>query len=151
MIPAFWCSTCWKEDKMKTVVLIVGVSVVLVAGCVGVRKDPVVSYIPPTPTASFAIGAFEPNATEYNYKHYDEGKAVAFLASVNDRFSEGDIVALDGLKWKKIEGEWQPIPNPPIPVLKPGEASGDFINRYAEWIDNHPHFDYPPIPLANKE
>ena len=136
---------------MKTAVLVVVLSGVLIAGCAGVGKEKVSAYVPPTPKESFSIGAFNPSKTEYNFRHYDEAKAVAFLASINDRFSDGDIVAVDGLKWQKTGGEWNAIPNPPIPVLKPGDNVLDHDRKYAEWVDNHPHFGYPPLPLENKQ
>ena len=136
---------------MRTLILTVAVILLLIAGYVGVGKELGLTYIPVTPTASFSIGTFKPSKTEYNYKHYDNAKAMTLLASVNNRFSDGDIVAVDGLKWKKNEGYWEPIPNPPIPVLKPGDDVCEHTIRYAEWINNHPHFGYPPIPMDNKE
>ncbi len=135
---------------MKITVLVVVLSGVLIAGCVGVGKGKKSAYIPVTPKESFSIGAFNPSKTEHNFKHYDEGKTVAFLASIKERFSEGDIVAVDGLKWEITEGEWEAIPNPPIPVLEPGDNVLEHDQRYAEWIDNHPHFGYPPLPMGNK-
>jgi hypothetical protein len=135
---------------MKTVIVMV-VCLVLIAGCVGVGKNSGMTYRPITPKESFSIGAFKPSKTEYNFKHYDETTTVAFLGSIKDRFSNGDIVAVDGLKWQKDYGVWCPFPNPPIPVLKPGDNLGEYTRAYAEWIDNHPHFGYPPLPMENKE
>ncbi len=136
---------------MKMVVPMVVLSVVLIAGCTGVRKEAGSSYTPPIPRESFLIGAFNPSETEYNFKHYDAEKALAFLTSIKGRFSNGDIVAVDGLKWQIAEGEWYPIPNPPIPVLKPGDDQGEYLHNYAEWVDNHPHFGYPPLPMESKQ
>ena len=140
-----------KEDKVKIIVLMVAYSVVLIAQYVYPGKEPSLTYNPVPPRESFLIGAFNPSKTEYNFRHYDKKMAVAFLASVNNRFSEGDIVAVDGLKWKKNEGEWEAFPNPPIPVFKQGDNIQEHVLRYAEWIDNHPHFGYPPIPMENKK
>jgi hypothetical protein len=136
---------------VKTVVLPVALLVVLIAGCGGGGKEYQLAYIPPVPKESFSIGAFKPSKTEYNFKHYDGEKVAALLASVNGRFSDGDIVAVDGLKWQKNAGEWAAIPNPPIPVLKPGDDVSKYLDLYAEWIEDHPHFGYPPLPLGNKK
>lgn len=136
---------------MKTVVLLVGLSIVLIAGSVRAGKEPELAYKPVTPKESFSIGAFKPSKTEYNFKHYDEKMVIAFLASIKDRFVDGDIIAVDGLKWQKNEDAWKPIPNPPVPVYKKGDDREEHFRRYAEWIDNHPHFGYPPLPIENKK
>lgn len=136
---------------MKILIPLVVLPCVLILGCAGDGKGSKLAYIPPVPKESFSIGAFKPSKTEYNFKHYDGAKVGTLLASVNDRFSDGDVVAVDGLKWKKNEGEWYPIPNPPVPVLKPGDDAGEYLSRYAEWIENHPHFGYPPLPIGHKE
>lgn len=136
---------------MRTVILPLVLLPVLIAGCIGGGKEPKLAYIPPTPRESFSIGAFTPSKTEHNCRHYDQGRVIALLASVNNRFSDGDIVAVDGLKWQKNAGAWNPIPNPPIPVLKQGDNVGEYLSRYAEWIENHPHFGYPPLPTENKQ
>jgi len=135
---------------MKTLVMLVVVMFVLISGCARIAKKPGQAYVPVKAKESFSIGVFKPSKTEYNFKHYDEGKAIAFLASIDARFSEGDIVALDGLKWQRQHGEWNPIPNPPFPVYKKGDDLSEFYLKYAGWIDDHPHFGYPPLPMDNK-
>lgn len=141
---------------MKIVALLsVAVSAAVVAGCASTYRAPanevltggVLVYHPVPPKESFSIGAFKPSETEYNFKHYDGGKAYAFLASVKDRFSDGDIVAVDGLKWKKEDGEWAPFPNPPVPVWNKGDDREAHFQRYARWIQDHPHFELPPLPI----
>jgi hypothetical protein len=136
---------------VKILIPLVVLSCVLILGCVGGGKEPKLAYIPPTPKELFSIGAFKPSKTEYNFKHYDGGKVATLLASVDGRFSDGDIVAVDGLKWQKNAGAWEPIPNPPIPVLKQGDNADEYLSRYAEWIEDHPHFGYPPLPIGNKK
>lgn len=114
--------------------------------------------------AYFEIGAYEPAPNEYHYKQYMEAEKRIrnFLEACNDLFSDGDIVSVDGLKFKKIESSfvfakndpnysravWEPFPNPPMPVLEPGESRIKHVQEYAEWINRHPHFGYPPIPLT---
>lgn len=136
---------------MKNIALLSVVSVALVTGCAHVGKEPGLSYKPVPVKESYSIGAFTPDAVEHNVNHYDQGKALTFLASVDGRFSDGDIIAIDGLKWQKADAEWHPIPNPPIPVLERGESIDKYTRRYAEWIENHPHFMYPPLPYERQE
>lgn len=108
---------------------------------------------------SFVINAFVPKKGEYSFRLYDGQKTKQFLNEIGERFEIGDIIEVDGLKWEKylksIESEngieswadWRPYPNPPMPVLEDGEDVGVHVREYAKWINDHPHFGYPPIPL----
>jgi hypothetical protein len=51
----------------------------------------------------------------------------------------------------KVKGGEDEDGHSAIPVYKQGDDVGDYCRRYAEWIDNHPHFGYPPLPLENKK
>lgn len=135
---------------MKATALQVVACAILITGCAHIEKKPALGYTPVPANESFSIGAFKPSKTECNWNRYDEEKAVGFLATLSKQFSEGDIVSVDGLKWQKTKSDWEPIPNPPIPVFKPGDDVHEYVRKYAVWIDDHPHFKYPPIPL-NKE
>ena len=153
------------KGNVKRMVLTVVCSAVVLAGCahtskkqgfvMGIVSSPAPVTVPewkPTPAKeSFTIGAFRPSKTEYNFRHYDAAKTVAFLASIKDRFSDGELVAVDGLKWRLEDGRWVPFPNPPIPVFKQGDDRAEHCRRYAEWVNNHPHFGYPPIPMMDRK
>jgi len=105
---------------------------------------------------SFSIDAFTPKEGQYGYLLYNGEKMSAFLKDIIGDFILGDIVEVDGLKWKKqlvslgdgynIES-WEPYPNPPMPVLEKGEDISKHLKAYSKWINDHPHFGYPPLPL----
>jgi len=97
--------------------------------------------------AVYKLGAFKPVKNDYGFKHYDEKKTRLFLAGITLKHQVGEIIEVDGLKWKK-EGEyWTPYPNPPTPVLEEGEDIGKHVKEYGKWINDHPHFGYPPLPM----
>jgi hypothetical protein len=100
----------------------------------------------------YVIGAYAPVEGEYSFRNYDDVAARRFLAGISSQFKDGDIVSVDGLKWVKSgRTTWDPFPNPPQPVKKPDEDDLAFAGRYAEWIDAHPHFGYPPVPIDGKQ
>lgn len=100
--------------------------------------------------AVYHIGAFLPSKIDYNMNHYDSGKMIAFLDTMKSRYQDKQIVEVDGLKWIKTNEEWTPYPNPPIPVFVQGEDSVQHTMKYAKWIDDHPHFGYPPLPFQKR-
>jgi len=70
-------------------------------------------------------------------------------------YEKGDVVEVAGFSWRKSVShvpadswiEWVPYPNPPVPQLEKGESKAKHTQEYAKWIQDHPHFGYPPIPL----
>ena len=112
--------------------------------------------------AYFKLGAYKGSTTEYNYKQYGESKKRInkFLEACTDLFEDNDIVSVDGLKFQKTlafnygsANSWKPFPNPPMPVLdKSLDKSNprnrhDHFRKYSKWINDHPHFGYPPLPM----
>lgn len=117
-------------------------------------------WVAPKVKHTYEIGAYHPSSTNYNFKSYDRKKTTEFLASISDQYSDGDIVSVDGLKWVKKQydkgarkfGFWKPFPNPPIPVYdREKESPQEHFRKYAEWINDHPHFNYPPLPIPQKQ
>ena len=108
--------------------------------------------------ASYKIGAFKPDPKKYGYQTYDQKKAKLFLASIpREHYRIGDIIEVDGLKWIKenmqleMKTLWKPFPNPPVPILEEKEEPAKHLKEYAQWIDDHPHFGLPPLPMSVKE
>jgi hypothetical protein len=125
--------------------------------------------------ASYVIGAFKPDPKKYGYQTYDTEKVKGFLKSIpEEHFKYGDIIEIDGLKWIKTEellktiasktgksmielaaagvSKWKAYPNPPTPVFeKEKETANEHCEEYAKWIDDHPHFGLPPLPMPEKE
>lgn len=106
--------------------------------------------------AEYEIGAYKPDPRKYGTETYDNNKTQLFLETIKNKFKDGDIVAVDTLKYKKatIDGEggyWEPYPNPPEPILEKGEDAGKHIKEYAYWINTHPHMGYPPLPVSFDE
>jgi len=99
----------------------------------------------------YRINAFQPSLTDFNMNHYDANKMIGFLNSISSQYQKNQIVEVDGLKWIKEAEEWMPYPNPPMPVLDPGEDVTQHVKQYAKWIDDHPHFGYPPLPFEKEE
>ena len=106
--------------------------------------------------AYFNLGAYQGDSKQYNYKAFSMARAKinAFLDKCNDLFSIDDIVSVDGLKFQKIAMigggiRWEPFPNPPMPVLDKSDPENrkTHFRKYAEWINEHPHFGYPPLPM----
>lgn len=110
--------------------------------------------------AYFNIKAYKGDKNSYNFRRYLEAKPKIeyFLDISCVFFKDGDIVSVDGLKFKinvfsnscgKVVHSWEPFPNPPKPVLESRDSNEvrEHIIRYARWINEHPHFGYPPIPI----
>ena len=134
---------------MKWIVVIIVASALM--GCMATDTEESISTPSKTRLASrYTIDAFISNEDEYNFRHYDAQKTRQFLAQISDDYRSGEIVEVDGLKWKKQKVSWVPYPNPPIPILEKGEDRGKHLKEYANWIDSHPHFGYPPLPMGNK-
>lgn len=100
---------------------------------------------------AYEIGAYKPDPRKYGFKNYNAVMAGEFLSAAVNKYKNLDIIAIDGLKWQLVNGYWNPFPNPSIPVLEEGEDMGKHIQEYAKWIDEHPHFGYPPLPMMDKE
>ena len=95
------------------------------------------------------------NSFNHETKAFDKQAMEKFIASIDSKYDAGDIISIDGLKWMKVstrgkghvEAMFTPYPNPPIPVYEEGKENKlDHIQEYKEWIINHPHFGYPPLP-----
>jgi hypothetical protein len=134
---------------MKTVIMMVASSFVLIAGCADAGKNPGLTYSPVIAGESFSKAASGPSRTEYNFKHYDEGIAGAFLASINESLSDGNTTVVDGLTWKNKE--WEPISMSPFTVLKSGDDVVEYILlRYAERMANHHYVGSSSLAMENK-
>jgi len=105
--------------------------------------------------ASYGIGAFHPKVKGLGPRRYNRMKMTAFLNTVDKQFRTWDIISVDGLKFRKEPlpfekstkiTTWTPYPNPPMPVLEPGEDRWKHLKEYAQWIEDHPHFGLPPLP-----
>ena len=99
--------------------------------------------------AVYKLGAFKPKRGEYGFKNYDGKKTRLFLAGITRRHNEMDVIEVDGLKWQREHNYWTPFPNPPIPALEKDEDRGKHFKEYAKWINDHPHFGYPPLPMTD--
>ena len=138
---------------MRTAALLI-VFLVL-AGVVGCQTNRADTCIVITPKGkvrvpAYYIESYKPEEGKYGCQVYNARAARTFLAAVSHKYSEDDIIAVDNLKWQLRNKVWQPYPNPPMPVYKAGDDRGIHCKRYAEWIDTHPHFGYPPLPMPNK-
>ena len=139
------------KNKVLMVCGIIGLVTTVLTGA-KISKEP--GYVSETGSiveAKYQINAFQPSKTDYNMNHYNAVKMGAFLKDINDLYQNNQIIEVDGLKWKKESGEWMPFPNPPMPVLKPGGDVLQYTKQYAKWIDDHPHFSYPPLPFDKEE
>lgn len=109
--------------------------------------------------AVYVIGAYEPIQNDFNFKVFDKERTMRFLNDIpQDKFEIGDVIEVDGLKWQKSERInvpphlqhttiWIPYPNPPIPVYEKEKESVDtHLTEYSQWVNDHPHFDMPPLP-----
>ena len=96
--------------------------------------------------ASYKIGAYQPSQTNY-FNKIDIPKTINFLNSLTNHVN-GDLISVDNLKWQKTEDGWIPFPNPRVPVYNPKkEDKNKYTQRYAKWINDHPHFELPPLPM----
>ena len=132
--------------------------------CMNIKSDKLASlpYRPRdivTPKCRYEIGAYKPQKGEYNFRCFDMNVTKSFLVSIAPKYKKGDIVSVDGLKWIRLEVTsvqrqlpvgWEPYPNPPMPVMKLGGDQAKHCIAYAQWVNDHPHFGYPPIPLFGK-
>jgi hypothetical protein len=97
---------------------------------------------------------YEIEAFNKETKEYDKDRMEAFLKGITPKYKDGDIVSVDGLKWQRFSGRgnvelamFAPFPNPPIPVYEESkETKFEHIDEYRQWIIDHPHFGYPPLP-----
>lgn len=105
------------------------------------------------PDAVYAPGIYLPSEKGYNCTRYKSDEIDEYLDGLIAKHTPGEIVQVDGLKWKRTDQEWawEPYPNPPMPVLEEGECPRKHFGEYAEWINTHPHFGYPPLPLIDRE
>lgn len=94
--------------------------------------------------ASYIIGAYNPS-NGYNCFQYNSSKTMAFLNSLPNEFEEGEIIEVDNLKWKMTDGRWLAHKNPPGPFDTNGHPTN--FHLYAQWINDHPHLGFPPLPL----
>lgn len=107
--------------------------------------------------ATFTANIFVSQTNTYNYQVYNASLMHEFLNNIIDKFDIGDIIQVDSLKWKKGHDDhtgvikWTPFPNPPVPTLKDSANVREHIEKYAKWINDHPHFGYPPIPMERFE
>jgi len=94
----------------------------------------------------YDVGIFKNDPNRFGYENIDMDRAQILLSEAFPKFKTGDIIAMDGLKWKKAAGRWEPFPNPPKPILEPGEDVDKHLKEYAKWSHDHPHFGLPPMP-----
>jgi hypothetical protein len=143
-----------KSMRKYTIVLMVLFLTVFIVACDTYQED-LGEYQVPAPkkekytTANkyYLIGSFDRET-----KQYDKQAMKTFIESIQDKFVAGDIISVDGLKWEKTaygrsQSAFGPFPNPPIPVYeKDQESVHKHVSEYRQWIINHPHFGYPPLP-----
>ena len=84
---------------------------------------------------------------------YKRGVMENFIATVLEEHSLGSIIAVDGLKFRKVHSNlrtvaiWSPYPNPPTPSYEPEKETVDeHLREYAHWVATHPHFGHPELP-----
>lgn len=129
--------------------------------------SPIVSQ-PIKPKFSYSIGAYQSISNGFCYPYYDDKKIYNFLLSITNSAMLGDVVQVDGLKFKRelltetninekiikiletnvVESIiWKPIANPPMPIKQNSESATDYHRRLYQWQNTHPHVqEIPPLP-----
>ena len=142
---------------MKRLVILVICLMAFLVSCKTAEIDP---YNVPV-RHTYIIHAYTPAKDEMNHKNFNVPRTSSFLDTIINDYKDGDIIAVDGLKWQKVEyakrpgnGElmatWEPYPNPPVSIYeKDKESAREHVEEYAQWINDHPHFQLPPLPMMN--
>jgi hypothetical protein len=109
---------------------------------------------PSEPEIPYTMGDTADVYAEYNTAigMYDRIETYKFLKQIQPEHIIGDVIMVDGLKWKLYMGRgsqeifWTPHPEPEPVFEKEREEVRSHLVEYSNWINENPHMEYPPLP-----